>query len=431
MANLHRQANRYNFKAIRKFGSLGKLISLGVDKFSFSTHQLINSSTNWLKGLRVEGLNRKSRSLEVWKSRPAVKPVSYIGRKAYGLEKQTRRLSWDFACADFINPLSFQASRLPNFRKRCAFAFTMAEILISLTIIGVIAAITLPSLRANINEKTWATQKKALYSRMSQAIEMLPSLNGYGIDPNNDTNTANNAAQVFVTDGLAKVLNIKNICDNTHFKDCGIQSTYKAADGTKKTFPTTMKTLHIYLGTNLNNTQGSVSMLNTKAVAFETANGESVAVFYNPNCQYSTGETGCFSPYLCANFVVDLNGKKGPNQAGKDIRYVSAFYPTDSLVVSPEPLPKDSATNQRTSGALTVCRKLGSEYRLPTREEMAAIAINKNIFSLGLNSAEYITATVNKNATWYGNSNWKVLSQYLVWSTGDFETGLSVRCIKR
>ena len=37
---------------------------------------------------------------------------------------------------------------------RRAVAFTMAEILLSLTIIGVVAAITLPSLTGNINEKT-------------------------------------------------------------------------------------------------------------------------------------------------------------------------------------------------------------------------------------------------------------------------------------
>ena len=38
-------------------------------------------------------------------------------------------------------------------------AFTMAEILISLTIIGIIAAITLPALQGNINEKVWNMRK--------------------------------------------------------------------------------------------------------------------------------------------------------------------------------------------------------------------------------------------------------------------------------
>ena len=58
--------------------------------------------------------------------------------------------------------------------------FTMAEILLSLTIIGVVAAITLPSLTGNINERTWNTQRKALYARMSQAIALMPALNGFG-----------------------------------------------------------------------------------------------------------------------------------------------------------------------------------------------------------------------------------------------------------
>ena len=60
-------------------------------------------------------------------------------------------------------------------------AFTMAEILLSLTIIGVVAAITLPSLTGNINERTWNTQRKALYSRMSQAIALMDSIKGYGL----------------------------------------------------------------------------------------------------------------------------------------------------------------------------------------------------------------------------------------------------------
>ena len=56
----------------------------------------------------------------------------------------------------------------------------MAEILLSLTIIGVVAAITLPSLTGNINERTWNTQRKALYARFSQALSLMPNLNGYG-----------------------------------------------------------------------------------------------------------------------------------------------------------------------------------------------------------------------------------------------------------
>ena len=88
--------------------------------------------------------------------------------------------------------------------------FTMAEILLSLTIIGVVAAITLPSLTGNINERTWNTQRKALFARFSQAIPLIDSLNTYA---NGET---------FVTGELSKVLKINNICDKEHLADCGI-----------------------------------------------------------------------------------------------------------------------------------------------------------------------------------------------------------------
>ena len=110
----------------------------------------------------------------------------------------------------------------------------MAEILLSLTIIGVVAAITLPSLTGNINERTWNTQRKALYARMSQAIALMPALNGYGTLTEESSSGAadgvDTVAETFVTNGLAKVLKINNICDNEHLADCGIVSKIYTAD---------------------------------------------------------------------------------------------------------------------------------------------------------------------------------------------------------
>ena len=138
----------------------------------------------------------------------------------------------------------------PNNRKRETLAFTMAEILISLTIIGVIAAITLPSLRANINESAWTTQRKAFYSRLSQAIAMLPSLNGYGEydgtwDNDVVTVTKDTAAQAFVTEGLSKVLKITNVCDNDNLQKCGLPAKYMKFDGSKADFPKNMEEFNL------------------------------------------------------------------------------------------------------------------------------------------------------------------------------------------
>ena len=135
---------------------------------------------------------------------------------------------------------------------------------------------------------------------------------------------------------------------------------------------------------------------NTTVAAFETENGESVAVFYRPNCTFFQNNTDYFQSYLCANFIVDLNGGKGPNTAGKDITFISVFYPTDFLVLAPEPLREDSGVKLKTSAALTVCRGFGSDYRLPTREEMASIAINSKFYPIGSATSQYyITSTKN------------------------------------
>lgn len=44
-----------------------------------------------------------------------------------------------------------------------------------------------------------------------------------------------------------------------------------------------------------------------------------------------------FSQKFAQTFVYDLNGSKGPNTVGKDIGFITALYPTDSVVVAPMP----------------------------------------------------------------------------------------------
>ena len=88
------------------------------------------------------------------------------------------------------------------------------------------------------------------------------------------------------------------------------------------------------------------SMIDTKAAAFETANGESILVYYKPDCTGSLGETNFHYTQnkVCANFIYDLNGTKGPNTVGKDIGALTALYPSDSIVVAPFP-PHKSRVN--------------------------------------------------------------------------------------
>ena len=275
-------------------------------------------------------------------------------------------------------------------------AFTMAEILLSLTIIGVVAAITLPSLTGNINERTWNTQRKALYARMSQAIALMPALNGYGILKEESSAGASDgedtATETFITSGLAKVLKINNICDNEHLEDCGIVTSFTNMVGSKMNTPKTLYELNSDFH-SIEYSGSSYSTIDTKAAAFETQNGESILAYYNQSCRTEYLNEESLTQYdnafgyphstMCINFLYDLNGSRGPNTVGKDIGIVTVFNAVDSIVVAPMPTTVSNDTGSYLwYDASKVCTKKDNESRLPNIDELSAMLINKRILNL-------------------------------------------------
>lgn len=118
---------------------------------------------------------------------------------------------------------------------------------------------------------------------MSQAIALMPALNGYGTveAATSSTSAIDNAAETFITSGLSKVIKMNNICSSDSLQDCGLAAEMTNAGGSRVNLPTKMNELNA----GLTVTYGTaVGLKNTKAAAFETANGESILTFYNPNC---------------------------------------------------------------------------------------------------------------------------------------------------
>ena len=322
-------------------------------------------------------------------------------------------------------------------------AFTMAEILLSLTIIGVVAAITLPSLTGNINERTWNTQRKALYARFSQALPLMDALNGYGTlkemtdSATGSTSIEDTAAETFVTSGLSKVIKINNICDNEHLEDCGITSKITTLNGSQIDMPTTMQELNDKMVGSYSNTHDKFSLLDTKAAAFETQNGESITVFYNPHCIGSLNEMpaglgGGFymQPKVCANFIYDLNGNKGPNTVGKDIGFMTALYPFDAILVAPYPAVRalDGTYYLSTDSGVSAsqaCTDYDSEYRLPNADELASMFVNKNLLASNLTGTYWSSTTFSAAGAW---------AMYMTYGQRDDfgkATQLNVWCVKR
>lgn len=166
------------------------------------------------------------------------------------------------------------------FLRRLA-AFTLAEVLITLGIIGVVAAMTMPSLITNYQKKQTVTQLKKAYSELSQALKM--SETEYGtMDSWDFSNFESRDERMNDFTSRYLIPNLKIL------KTCVPSSSECWADNI---LALNKKLIHSYL-------------INGVGASFVTVSGYSV--YYWPD------DTGVW-------FFIDINGLKKPNVVGRDI----------------------------------------------------------------------------------------------------------------
>ena len=95
---------------------------------------------------------------------------------------------------------------------------------------------------------------------------------------------------------------------------------------------------------------------------------------------------------MCANFVYDLNGLKGPNTVGKDIGFLSAIYPSDSVVVAPVPVKHATVPQITQFEAISYCKNIDSEGRLPNLNEASSMFYNRLL--MGVDESSYWTSSL-------------------------------------
>ncbi len=73
---------------------------------------------------------------------------------------------------------------------------------------------------------------------------------------------------------------------------------------------------------------------NTNTMSFVVADGTTVIMAYQPECPYADPIEDTGSQVSCMAYMVDVNGKKGPNRVGKDIQLSSgvAFSTCDNPI---------------------------------------------------------------------------------------------------
>ncbi len=255
--------------------------------------------------------------------------------------------------------------------KRKKIGFTLAEVLITLTVVGIVAAISLPSLVTSIQDRAWASQKKSLHTRFSQALSELPSLSAGMLTDENGLD--NGTSEQFLVNKLATVYKVSSVCSFEKITDCGFTPQITPALSSETIdFPKWLSDTRI----SSNSDKGSSK--NTKGAAFNSANGESIAIFVQPECDRDElSASGVSSSMACINFVYDLNGTKAPNKVGDDIGFITAFYSNYPSVVSPVILKNVAAKTDNYRNSAKYCAD--NDGRLPSREEAAAMSVNSKL----------------------------------------------------
>ena len=201
---------------------------------------------------------------------------------------------------------TLKVSKSSNENKK---GFTLAEVLITLAVIGVVAAMTMPILVQNVQSKIKEKRIENIHQKLSKATDKMAvqsGLIGYG------------STMDFVQE-LSKHVKLAKICDNNNLASCWpVSEVNLKKDG---------KTWEISKSKNAGNLKISNPDGWDDTVGIVTADGTSMILSYNKNCDFNidtTGlkfdkETGKSNTLGCLSGVYDWNGGQNPNKLGIDI----------------------------------------------------------------------------------------------------------------
>ena len=222
------------------------------------------------------------------------------------------------------------------------YAFTLAEVLITLGIIGVVAALTLPSLITKIQNKGYVEGLNKTYSVLQNVTDLIVSEEG---PPSNwilnariiGSHQPNKTVAQYYVDRM-KVAKYCGFLQNEYRDEsCVITNDNYDLKGDKATYTLGAGFLYDF----------------TYPILLQ--DGSSVALKFRSNT-----DGGYFWGFPDITFIVDVNGKKKPNKVGRDIFFL--YLNKDSSKIYPFIKEVFDNTSNNAERYIDDCKPGGTGY---------------------------------------------------------------------
>ncbi|MBR1425658.1 type II secretion system protein [bacterium] len=181
--------------------------------------------------------------------------------------------------------------------------FTLAEILITLAIIGVVAAMTLPTLISKVNEKVSENSIKVFNAKFIKGLNLTKTAG--------DLNNTYENTYDFLVNGLSKNLKMAKICDSSHLDECIPYNKIKYEK--KDRSEATVNINDLTTASKLGLSDGFEDV-----AAFVMGDGTPVILSYDKTCEVDTEKLDK-SISSCVAGVYDINGSRLPNKFSSDL----------------------------------------------------------------------------------------------------------------
>ena len=179
--------------------------------------------------------------------------------------------------------------------------FTLAEVLITLTVVGVIAAFVIPAINQSVRNAGTVEGVRKYQRILNEAVTNYMRDNGCIGDLSKCNAFAGDYKHANVWNAIKPYFKVIKDCGTATGQGCfPIGVTYKALNGTSDMILDDRP--------------------EAKAILIDGASLYLVDLYENCNADYSRNGIPPLL-YTCANIAIDINGAKEPNQWGRDIFY--------------------------------------------------------------------------------------------------------------